>query len=176
MKTATSVVLMATAGLLIVCGVKNPPATPGGSVSASAQTPTPDAQPTGGDKSDIPQDRTVVITVAREKGPDGKEYEKLSAKPRFAIIRKGRPLTFKVDGLRQGMHIEIDFEVYEATKGPFPPTKDSFRGRYLLDNRKPEVTTDNSNKAGYFKYHVVLREGTRDVFALDPGVVVKNEI
>jgi hypothetical protein len=39
------------------------------------------------------------------------------------------------------------------------------------------VETGASDTPGYFKYHLVLRDRNNgDLAALDPGVVVKNEI
>jgi hypothetical protein len=177
MKTATSVVLMATAGLLIVCGVKNPPATPGGDVSASPQTPAPEVKPPYGGASPIPQDREVEISI---------EGRTLRVKPNDALIHVGRPLRFSAQGLRDGLTIEVDFEVTEShhkgpsrsVKGPFPHGEhpaNPVRGRFVLSEKNPRVDTEASDIAGYFKYHVVLRRGTEDLFALDPGVVVKND-
>jgi hypothetical protein len=144
--------------------------------AAESQAPA-DAKPTAvasaedrkpaGDTSPIPQDQKVVITVV-----DGRT---LSVKPRFAIIRKHQPLKFAVEGLKQGQSVEIDFEVYEGYKGPFLRGENPYRGRYVLDERVTGIETRASDRAGYFEYHLVLRRGTEDVFALDPGVVVKND-
>ncbi|HET8646476.1 MAG TPA: hypothetical protein VFO85_13360 [Vicinamibacteria bacterium] len=126
--------------------------------------------PKGGDQSPIPQDERVVVSV--------KEGRTLVVRPHNAIIRKHQPLRFAVEGLPAGMSVEIDFEVYEGRKGPFPWREkpgNPVRGRYLLDPKNPLVDSTDSDVAGYFKYHVVLRKGSEDVFALDPGVVVKND-
>lgn len=125
----------------------------------------------GGDTSPIPQDEKVVISVREGK---------LAAKPRFAIIRKHQPLRWAIEGLAPGMTLEIDFEVYDGRKGPFPWRRgkgdNPVRGRYTFDARNPLVEAEASDAGGYFKYHVVLRNRAgEDVFALDPGVVVKND-
>lgn len=173
MRTATAVALAWMAGSLAACAADEPQAAP--EAKAAMTAAAQDKKGIGGDRSPIPQDEKVVITVTREKGRTGDYVERLVAKPKFAIIRKGQPLRFAVEGLRPGQHVEVDFEVYDAKKGPFPPIREALRGRYVLDERTTGVATEDSDAAGYFKYHVVLRQGTKDVFALDPGVVVKND-
>jgi hypothetical protein len=186
MKTATGVVLVGMAGLLIVCGGSH--SNPGGTVSASPQTPAPDTKPTygGGDGgAPIPQDKLIVISVH-----DGR----LQVRSNDALIHEGQPLSWKVEGLKGGQSVEIDFEVnryqrYKAkdlernkksenVKGPFERVDrpyNPYRGRFFLDERTPQVLSGKSDSPGYFKYHVVLRQGTTDIDALDPGVLVKND-
>jgi hypothetical protein len=65
-------------------------------------------------------------------------------------------------------------------KGPFLWRQDPanpVRGRFILNEKKATVETGASDTPGYFKYHLVLRDRNNgDLAALDPGVVVKNEI
>ena len=141
MKTATGVVLVGMAGLLIVCGGSN--SNPGGTVSASPQTPAPDTKPSrGGDDGPIPQDKLIVISVR-----DGR----LQVRSNDALIHVGQPLSWKVEGLKGGQSVEIDFEVnryqrYKAkdlerdkksenVKGPFDRVDrpyNPYRGRFFL--------------------------------------------
>jgi hypothetical protein len=177
MRTATGVVLVGMATILMVCGGPDPQATPGASPTVSAQTPAPD-KPSGGGEP-IPQDREVTITT------DGRS---LTVRSQDAVIHLGRPLRFTAQGLRDGQSIEVDFEVYHSTykgadryvKGPFAwrehPTN-PVRGRFMLDEAHRSVDTGLSDTPGYFKYHVILRDRNRkDITALDPGVIVKNDI
>jgi hypothetical protein len=169
MKRLAAVALAWMAGSVIAQGAQDPQV-----AAAAPVTQTGGDTKPGGDTSPIPQDLKVVITVSNNQ---------LVAKPEFAVIRKLQPLRFAVEGLPAGMHVEIDFEIYDSdrgpsVKGPFPRRDhpaNPVRGRYVLDRNTPGIGTANSDVAGYFKYHIVLREGTRDVFALDPGVVVKND-
>ena len=177
MKTATGVVLVGMAISLIVCGGHG---APGGSVSASPQSPTPDTKPTygGGDAAPIPQDKEVTIST------DGRT---LRVKSNDALIHVDRPLRFTAQGLRDGLSIEIDFEAAEShykssshyVKGPFPRVEhpaNPVRGRFLLTDKYPRVDAGAADTAGYFKYHVVLRNAkNEDIAVLDPGVLVKND-
>ena len=97
-------------------------------------------------------------------------------------------LRFSAQGLRDGQTIEVDFEVYHSTykgsdrylKGPFSWREhpaNPVRGRFVLDEQNRSVDTGPSDTPGYFKYHVILRDRNRkDITALDPGVIVKNDI
>jgi len=164
MSRMIAMVLCWMAASLGACAADEPQAAPEAKPAMTAATQ--DKKGIGGDRSPIPQDEKVVITVT-----DGR----LVVKPLNAIIRKHQPLRWAVQGLRPGEHVEIDFEVYEGRKGPFPRWNNPFRGRYVLDERTTGVESNASDVAGYFKYHVVLRKGSEDIFALDPGVVVKND-
>jgi hypothetical protein len=176
MRTVTGVALIGMAGFLIVCGGGSHTSPGGGgTVSASPQTPTPDK----GGGEPIPQDREVTITT------DGRS---LTARSQDALIHLGRPLRFTAQGLRDGQTIEIDFEVYHSryrrgdtyVKGPFARRDhpaNPVRGRFILDEQNRSVDSGASDTPGYFKYHVVLRDKSRnDIVALDPGVIVKNDI
>ena len=174
MKTVTGVALVGMATFLVVCGGPDPHPTPGSTVSASPQTPAPDK----GGGEPIPQDREVTITT------DGRS---LTARSNDAVIHLGRPLRWTAQGLRDGMTIEVDFEVYHSrykgaeryVKGPFTwreHPSNPVRGRFLMDEKNPSADSGPSDTPGYFKYHVVLRDRSRkDITALDPGVVVKND-
>jgi hypothetical protein len=128
----------------------------------------------------IPQDKEVRVSVI-----DGRS---LKVKSTDALIHLGRPLRWVVEGLRDGQTVEIDFEVYRSdykdvhrnVKGPFTwadHPANPVRGRFILDEKNTRVESGPSEVPGYFKYHVVLRDRKRnDVFALDPGVIVKNDI
>lgn len=167
MKTATGMALVWVAGsLLLMCG-------------GSGAAQSPDTKPSTGEVSPIPQDREVVITW------DGKT---LKARSQDALIHLGRPLRWTVQGLRDGQTVEIDFEVYRSdykdvhrnVKGPFTWANhpaNPVRGRFVLDEKNTRVESGPSDVPGYFKYHVVLRDRNRnDLAALDPGVIVKNDI
>ena len=169
MKIATGVAIAWLAGSLLVCGG-----------SGAAQSPSPETKPSSGEPSPIPQDKQVVITVDANN--------QLTARSQDAVIHIGRPLVFAASGLRDGQSLEIDFEVYHSrykredkyVKGPFTwrlHPANPVRGRFLLNEKSPRVETGESDTPGYFKYHVVLRDrSNKDLSALDPGVVVKNEI
>lgn len=167
MSRASALAVAALAVALPVHAAEQPQAAP--EAKAPVEETMAKTKP-GGDTSPIPQDEKVVITVR-----DGR----LVAKPRFALIRKHQPLQWSVEGLTAGMTVEIDFEVYDGRKGPFPwrrgKENNPVRGRYLLDARTNVIEAAASDAGGYFKYHVVLRKGGEDVFALDPGVVVRND-
>ena len=169
MKTATGVAIAWLAGSLLVCGG-----------SGAAQSPSPDTKPSSQDGAPIPQDKEVVITVSADN--------QLTARSQDALIHLGRPLAFAARGLRDGQSLEIDFEVYRSqykgneryVKGPFTWRQhpaNPVRGRFLLNEKNLRVETGPSDTPGYFKYHVVLRDANnKDLAALDPGVVVKNEV
>jgi hypothetical protein len=169
MKTATGVAIAWLAGSLLVCGG-----------SGAAQSPSPETKPSYGEPKPIPQDTEVVITIGANN--------QLTAHSQDALIHIGRPLAFSVKGLREGQSLEIDFEVYHSyyhgeekrVKGPFEWRQhpaNPVRGRFVLNEKTASVDTGKSDTPGYFKYHVVLRDrSNKDLAALDPGVVVKNEI
>jgi hypothetical protein len=132
----------------------------------------------GPDGAPIPQDKEVVVTV---------EGKSLTVRSQDALIHLGRPLAWSVRGLRDGQSVEIDFEVYRSdykgvarnVKGPFERTNrpgNPVRGRFMLDEKVSRIESGRSEVPGYFKYHVVLRDRNGDdLFALDPGVIVKND-
>jgi hypothetical protein len=167
MKTATGVAIAWLAGSLLVCGG-----------SGAAQSPSPDTKPSYADGGPIPQDKEVTVAV------DGTS---IRVKSNDALIHVGRPIRWVARGLRDGATLEIDFEVYYShhksehyVKGPFPRREkyppNPYRGRFVLDEKNTAVDSADADEPGYFKYHVVLRDrGGRDLAALDPGIIVKND-
>jgi hypothetical protein len=124
-----------------------------------AQTPkAPSYEP-------LPLDRQVVLTVdVRAK--------MVSAEPKVFLQRLGGGVDFVAKGLSEGYTLEIDFKTQDGTRGPF--SGGTPRGRYTLSAKAPSGPSGASDRDGYWKYEVVLRDASgKDVAAIDPGGVFK---
>jgi hypothetical protein len=127
----------------------------------------------------VSTDTEVVVTAMLNSG-----MYALKVLPDQALVKNGDSLDWKfvLPSKTSGYTIEVDFGVYDNTKGPFPRLSglphNPNRGRYIGGDSTtfpPTITTQRSDHAGYWKYHVVLRDDHGDdVVALDPGLMVKD--
>jgi hypothetical protein len=123
---------------------------------AQTKTPPPSNEP-------LALDRQVVFHVDTAAG-------KVEVEPLVFLQRLGGGVDFVATGLADGYVLEIDFKTQEGTRGPFARAEGaSIRGRYSLSKTAPSLPSGRSDKAGAWKYEVVLRNPHGDdVFAVDP--------
>lgn len=98
----------------------------------------------------------------------------VSVEPMVFLQRLGGGVDFVAHGLVGGYTLEIDFKTQDGARGPFSRGAALARGRYTLDTRTPSLSSGASDRKGFWKYEVVLRdERGDDVVAIDPGGVLK---
>ena len=119
--------------------------------------------------------REIVIDLAGSK---------IDVKPKVSLVEPGGMVTFVVKNLASGQTVEIDYRVENVVdektgtvmpwKGPYS-TPGDVRGRYTFSaNGEVKLTYQEDLGEGVWKYDVVLRDGKKDVRAIDPMTVGKG--
>ncbi len=117
-------------------------------------------------------DDTVTIEFDRAR-------KSISVTPEHALIFFEAPLAWRIRGLESMHHVEIDFSLYGSVKGPFrwpsgDPGSNPVRGRFV-QRGDGEINSAPSDKVGYWKYTVIVRDDrNKDLASIDPGVMIKK--
>jgi hypothetical protein len=123
---------------------------------AQTRTPSPSDEA-------LSLDRQVVFDIDITAG-------KVGVEPPVFLQRLGGGVDFVAKGLADGYTLEIDFKTQEGARGPFARAEGApARGRYTLNGKTSSLPSGRSEKAGVWKYEVVLRDAHGDdVYAVDP--------